>query len=217
MLQNFVRIRRGRPEDAAVLVDMIQYASEGLVTHIWSRMAEKGETAREVGLRRAAREEGAFSYRNALVLEAVGHPVAALIGYALPEEPEAIDYDSLPAIFVPPQELENMVPGTWYVNVLAVYPEFRGQGYGSILLNHAREIAKGEGCKGLSIIVSDANPGARRLYERKGYSEIASRPMVKEGWQNEGSNWVLLAQEFKQGAVRLPQPSDRSGSVRATG
>jgi GNAT superfamily N-acetyltransferase len=128
MLQNFVRIRRGRPEDAAVLVDIIQYASEGLVTHVWSKMAEKGETAREVGLRRAAREEGAFSYRNALVLEAVGHPVAALIGYALPEEPEAIDYDSLPAIFVPPQELENMVPGTWYVNVLAVYPEFRGQG-----------------------------------------------------------------------------------------
>ena len=32
------------------------------------------------------------------------------------------------AMFVPLQELENLAPGTWYVNVLAVRPEFRGLG-----------------------------------------------------------------------------------------
>ena len=45
---------------------------------------------------------------------------------------------------------------------------------------------------GLSIIVSDANSGARRLYERAGYQEIATRPMHKGGWENDGENWVLL-------------------------
>jgi RimJ/RimL family protein N-acetyltransferase len=44
----------------------------------------------------------------------------------------------------------------------------------------------------MSVIVSDANAGARRLYERCGYRETATRAMVKEGWQNEGRNWVLL-------------------------
>ena len=37
-------------------------------------------------------------------------------------------------MFVPLQELENLAPGTWYVNVLAAYPEHRGQGYGTALL-----------------------------------------------------------------------------------
>jgi ribosomal protein S18 acetylase RimI-like enzyme len=56
----------------------------------------------------------------------------------------------------------------------------------------AERIAIDAGCSGLSIIVSDANAGARRLYERAGYAEVAERPMVKDGWTNPGQNWVLL-------------------------
>ncbi len=48
----------------------------------------------------------------------------------------------------------------------------------------------------MSLIVSDANTGARRLYERQGYVEQDSKPMVKEGWQNPGQNWVLLVKPF---------------------
>jgi hypothetical protein len=44
----------------------------------------------------------------------------------------------------------------------------------------------------MSVIVSDANPGARRLYQRCGYREAAARTMVKDDWQNDGRNWVLL-------------------------
>jgi ribosomal protein S18 acetylase RimI-like enzyme len=44
----------------------------------------------------------------------------------------------------------------------------------------------------MSVIVSDANAGARRLYERLGYREMARRAMVKEDWTNEGQAWVLL-------------------------
>jgi hypothetical protein len=46
------------------------------------------------------------------------------------------------------------------------------------------------------VIVSDANAGARRLYECCGYRERTSRPMVKAGWESEGTNWVLLTKEL---------------------
>ena len=36
----------------------------------------------------------------------------------------------MPPMFVPLQELEDRVPGTWYVNVLATLEEHRGKGYG---------------------------------------------------------------------------------------
>lgn len=84
------------------------------------------------------------------------------------------------------------MPGTLYVHALATYPEHPGKGHGSDLLSIAEQLAVDTGTSGLSIIVSDAYPGARRLYERSGYAELAARPMVKESWKNVGENWVLL-------------------------
>jgi hypothetical protein len=48
----------------------------------------------------------------------------------------------------------------------------------------------------ISIMVSDANVGARRLYERLGYREVARRTMVKEQWVSDGDEWVLLIKLF---------------------
>jgi ribosomal protein S18 acetylase RimI-like enzyme len=98
----------------------------------------------------------------------------------------------MPTMFVPLQELENLAPRTWYINVLAVRPEFRRLGLGTKLLVLANDTAKTLGMPGLSVIVSDVNRGARQLYERCGFSESGTRPMVKENWQNEGKSWVLL-------------------------
>ena len=40
------------------------------------------------------------------------------------------------------------------------------------------------------------NFGARRLYEKHGYREFASRPMVKNNWINAGVNWILLTRSL---------------------
>lgn len=95
-------------------------------------------------------------------------------------------------MFVPLQQLENLAPGTGYVNVLAVRPQFRGLGLGTRLLAFADQTGRALHKRGMSVIVSDANPDARRLYERCGDHETAARAMVKEDWRNDGRNWVLL-------------------------
>lgn len=151
-------------------------------------MAEAGQSPWDVGRQRALRNEGSFSYRNATIVEAAGKPMGCLIGYTIPVEPDPIPAD-LPAMFVPLQELENLAPDTWYVNVLAVMPGYRNQGLGASLLGRAATRAAGSG---MSVIVSNANVGARRLYERQGYRERSRRPMVKDGWIHEGDEWVLL-------------------------
>ena len=45
----------------------------------------------------------------------------------------------------------------------------------------------------MSVTVSDANIGGRRLYELLGYRETARRTMVKEQWVSEGHEWILMA------------------------
>jgi ribosomal protein S18 acetylase RimI-like enzyme len=184
-------LRWATPGDAHALAELVDFASEGMALYLWSKAAGPGGDAWAVGRERARRETGGFSYRNAVVLESAGSVCAALIGYPLSDRPEPIP-DSMPAMFVPLQELENLAPATWYVNVLAAYPRERSKGHGTELLAVAERLAIATGRRGLSIIVSDTNTGARRLYERCGYRETAQRRKVKEDWDNPGTMWVLL-------------------------
>jgi ribosomal protein S18 acetylase RimI-like enzyme len=192
MIELIAPFRLAEAKDAPALAELVNFAGEGLPLYLWDRLKQPGQTAWDVGLERARREKSGFSYRNAVVAEIDGKCAACLIGYPQPEHPEPIDYAAMPPIFVPLQELENLVPNSWYVNVLAAYPDFRGQGLGTKLLAIADELADATGKSGLSLIMSDANEGARRLYERHGYREAGARPMVKEDWKNQGRNWILL-------------------------
>jgi ribosomal protein S18 acetylase RimI-like enzyme len=104
----------------------------------------------------------------------------------------------MPPMFVPLQELENLAPATWYVNVLAAMPQYRNQGLGTQLLSLADNTGRMLGKRGMSVIVSDANEDARRLCQRSGYrvaatGRLSRRGGFKEGWVNEGGNWILLA------------------------
>jgi ribosomal protein S18 acetylase RimI-like enzyme len=192
MIELIPPFRLAEAKDAPALAELVNFAGEGLPLYLWDRLKQPGQTAWDVGLERARREKSGFSYRNAVVAEIDGKCAACLIGYPQPEHPEPIDYAAMPPIFVPLQELENLAANSWYVNVLAAYPDFRGQGLGTKLLAIADELADATGKSGLSLIMSDANEGARRLYERRGYREAGARPMVKEDWENQGRNWILL-------------------------
>ena len=47
--------RRAAIEDAPILAELVNYAGDGLPLHLWSKMAAPGESAWDVGRRRAAR------------------------------------------------------------------------------------------------------------------------------------------------------------------
>ena len=181
--------------DCAELAQLINLAGEGLPLYLWQQMAGPGEDPWQIGRERAARDSGGFSYRNSIIAEVHGRIAGALVGYPVPDEPEPVDPANTPPMFVPLVELENLAAGTWYVNAVAAFPEARGLGVGSELMRWAERRAAELGLRGVSLIVSDANHGARRLYERLGYAETASRPMVKDGWQSGGENWVLMIKD----------------------
>ena len=110
------------PKDSFAMAELVNMAGEGLPLYLWTEMAAPDETAWDIGQSRAKRESGALSYRNAVIQEGDNEMVACLIGYPLEDDRL---HRSL-AILVPLQELEDLAPGTWYVNVLATYPRHRG-------------------------------------------------------------------------------------------
>jgi ribosomal protein S18 acetylase RimI-like enzyme len=181
-----VELRAATRDDASDLARLVDMAGEGLPSYLWSGMAEPGEDVWEVGRRRAERDEGAFSWRNATVAAVDGRVAGCLIGYPIAA---AVPEDDLPPLFRPIQALENAAVKTWYVNVLATYPERRGQGVASALMAQAEGLG---GAGGTSLIVADRNTAARLFYERRGYRERDRRRMVKEAWRCNSDFWVLL-------------------------
>ena len=73
------------------------------------------------------------------VAESDGAIAGALTGRLIPLPYERGDSADLPDVYAPLLELEA-VAGLWYLNVVAVYPEFRGQGLGSALLSKAKRL-----------------------------------------------------------------------------
>lgn len=173
--------------DAHQLADLVNFAGEGLPLHVWGGLAQDGQDPWDVGRARQAEKAS----EGQVVVVDFGHgAVASLTGYAIGAEPEPIG-DDFPALFRPLQELES-----WYVNVLACYPEYRGKGHGSRLLRLAEQIAQDQNLKSMSVIVASNNSGARLLYERHGYEKVATRPCIRDDWETETEHWVLLTKSL---------------------
>ena len=183
--------RAATSDDAVHMAELVNMAGDGLPLHLWAKSAAPGQTGWDVGLDRARRGLGGFAYHNTVVREEVGRIAACLIGYPRGAAPQP-SAEEVPAALVPLSELGDRVPTTWYINILATYPEYRRRGFAAELVRIAEERARDSACDGISLIVSDANVGARRFYERNGFVERETRPIVKDGWAHSGQDWILL-------------------------
>jgi len=190
-------IRPARKTDASEMVVLIDSAGYGAPLWVWSGLRTDEASVLEVGRKRAMREEGGFSYRNAFIAEENGAVQGMLVGYRLDDPYDVGDLDSVPKEFRQLIELEALAPGSWYVNVLAVHGEYRGQGLGEKLLAHAEQTAREAGARQMSVIFESGNKGAGRLYRRVGYAEKAHRPRVAYPGDYTGSKeWVLLVKDL---------------------
>ena len=181
-------IRPAEPEDADDLARLINLASEGMSLYLWQQSASEGQDPWEYGRERARNPEVGFNWRNSVVATLDGAVAGSVVFYPLPEEPQPIGAD-VPEMFIPILELENLAPNTVYINVLAVYPEYRGRGIGRALMEHVEAEASD---RDLSLIVENANEVARSLYHSFGFVTEASRPIVDGGWRPSGDAYCLM-------------------------
>lgn len=65
-------------------------------------------------------------------------------------------------------------PGDWYLQALAVTPELRGHGIGTVLLDDAVDRARTKGYSWLTLDVDSRNVKAQHLYEAKGMAVVAT-------------------------------------------
>lgn len=181
------------PDDANIVARLNDMASGGLLFSTWVKAAGDAGDPWEQG--RLQQIDQMNSGWEMIVLDQGRGVEAVLMGQAHPNDPVATE--GVDPIWVPLVELENLVPGSWCLNVIATLPECRGRGHGAMLMDQAEALAREGGHHALALVVADANTDAIRLYHRNGFTEHARRLMVKGGWDGPGQDWVLMVKTLK--------------------
>jgi ribosomal protein S18 acetylase RimI-like enzyme len=169
-----VVFRPARKDDARTIASLYRIASEGVSDYVWSLIMEPGEGLLDVGERRYARDEGAFSYRSCTVAEVDAAVAGMLMAFPMHVEPEhVVETDP---VLRPYASLEE--DASLYVAGLALFEAYRSMGIGSQLMALAEQHARGLGLAKTSLIVFENNAGALDLYRRLGYREVMREAIV---------------------------------------
>lgn len=188
-IQLRTQFRPATAHDCSTAARLMQIASDGVCDYIWSLHQDEfpGLSRLEIGAQRYAQTEGDFTYRNstlAFAEDAKGEmrTQGMMMAYAIPVEKPTESVDELsdensPGMDVlAPYSLEQ--PNSWYVCMLAVFPEYRGQGIGTQFLDLAVEQARSHHLPQLSLLCFEQNRGALRLYQREGFRVVDQMAVV---------------------------------------
>ncbi|WP_375450904.1 GNAT family N-acetyltransferase [uncultured Devosia sp.] len=190
-------IRSARKSDAAEIALLVNIAVHGHMVAGWvhSKQAQDTYDPLEVGRMEMLSEDTQFNWRSAFMAEVDGEIAGMLLGYRKADARESLS-DDLWAPMVPIEQLEAEANGLWFISMVGVHKAWRGRGAGSALLDRAETEARVTQAKGQALIVEDANSGARKLYEGRGFSVRTSRPMVPfPGAQQDGTDWLLMVKD----------------------
>lgn len=192
-----MEVRKAQKENCRDLAFLINLAGEGIPAFLWEGMIEANESPLDVGAMRAAREEGGFSYTNARICVENGGVQGMVVAYRQPDSISVGDLSQFPGVVRPLIELEAQAPGSWYVNAIAVYEDFRGKGIARKLMECSEEQARSEGCDSMSLIVASENSNAKKLYEYLGFISNASLPVISYPGCLHGGDWVLMTKDLR--------------------
>ena len=178
--------------DAGALAVLIDIAGNGLANQVWLEQAGPGHSALEVGRHAVRLDEGVDSYHNTTVAM-MGTEIAACLIGGLPEKLyDLFRIEEKAKLFRPIARLAAQAAGTWYIDVIASFAEFRGNGQGSKLLALAAAKAEEIGAPGNSLVVGSWNTGAERLYERNGFKAAAREKAVLPDSYPQSGDWILM-------------------------
>lgn len=174
-------IRPATVEDARDIANLVAISSDGVAVIEWAEAAAKeGVEPLDIGERIYRNLEGDYSWRNCTIVETDGKVAGMLLAFAMPPT-EPRDPRRRPTIedenvFAPYMYLEE--PDSWYVCGVGLYPQHRGRGLGTRLMQLANEQARRNGFRMVSLVALEQNEGAVRLYQRLGYQIVDRAPII---------------------------------------
>jgi ribosomal protein S18 acetylase RimI-like enzyme len=186
-----VIFRPATKADCGKIAELYSISSDGVADYIWTSLAEPGQDIYEVGRQRYERAGTAFSYENCTIADLDGEVAGMLVAFPMHVDPDAVQSDP---VLAPYAKLEE--DASYYVCGIAFFPEYRGRGLGTKLMELAEQHARENGFRKLSLIVFEQNEGAKRLYDRLGYVEVRREPVYPHPLIRCTGDAILMVREL---------------------
>jgi len=190
MTRLFVRPARG--SDSVDIARLMFMSSDGIAEYIWAPHVVGRGSLIAVGTQRCARDDVPFSYRNCLIAEQGGRIAGSLHGVAMPlpfDENDPLEDDD-PVL---QQLLRFSDRNSLEIRGLAVYPEFRGQGAATMLIETAALQAREQGLARLSVICFVANESSISFFRHMGFTEARRGPSPDHSaFRHTGGEMLLI-------------------------
>ena len=168
-------IRPATPTDAVAVAPLMFQAMEEIVYKMIGKPHKEEAIALLAQL--FAQKGNQYSYENAWVYEEAGSVVGSMIAY---------DGAHLHTLRAPVLALirssygidivleDETAEGELYIDTLSVLPTAQGQGIGSKLIQHLKNVTK----QPLGLLVDVQNPAAERLYTRLGFMHTHNQKLA---------------------------------------
>ncbi len=186
-----IQIRPAAPNDAQASTELIYMTMGSMADYLLGH--DDATEAKGVISRLFQRDKNRYSYQytdlalidgqiagllltySGKVMKSLEFPMAGSV-FAVNELPETLRffYRSLPLM-----NIKEVEPDEYFINNVAVFPDFQGCGVGKFLMNLSEQKAKEAGLNKCALTVDTENRPAVGLYQHLGYQIVAT---VKVKW-----------------------------------
>ena len=172
-----ITIRNARPSDApflaeCILAGMHLYDFEEIVNDNMADALERITVC-------SGREDTLYTYKRTRLAEVDGKPAGALLSYPgeLYKDLREKTFRALWSGFFSQFESYDMEtdPGEYYLDSLAVHPDFRRMGIGRALLEDGIKIGLSKGFKQIALVADAEMPHLIKIYQSIGFAPADHR------------------------------------------
>ena len=185
---------RSDASDLAILFDM---ASRRIVSWYWGTLANPGQSWFELGRDRILNLPDRTSHYSKWHLATSNSgTVGAFFGFSIADPYEPVDLSEVEEPLRPLVELEMLASGCWLLQAIAVFSEFRGQGFGKALVARACDAARAAGHGRIVLQVESPNVEAIGVYKKCGFVEWQRRTIVPFPGSDDSGDWILMVKDL---------------------
>ncbi len=180
-MQTNYTIRAAQSTDATACVPII-IDTIGSIAHTLSGSQDKQITL-QVLTHFFEQPANRISYQNCWVIEVLGQIVGVLVAYH-GSQTNTLDQPYIDRILHTTKQQVTITKEAqddeYYLDTIGILPNYRGKGYGTVLIGAFEKQAAQLGYSKLALLVSQKNEGAYKLYQRLGY--VADYDIIFSGY-----------------------------------
>jgi len=177
-------VRTATPDDIGFIIPLVVESSGGVWSAIWNAIKIQSETLDQFAYQYLKDTTNKLSIENTYIGELEGQCLGILIIYNEKKDKDSSN-KSAEKYAMPSELVEALSPysdlsdlDSLFISELCTVPESRGKGIGTLMLEHARFLAKERNYRAITLRVYSQNTQAIKLYTRFGFKPVDQRKVL---------------------------------------